>query len=1142
MPSNSIIYRIKNIFKKEKQKKKDHRKRKLCFEQLESKELLSTTVSFGGTYDLTEGAARFEGSNILPGGGGGCCCGGSGCCCSGCCCTSGCFPSPGYMIGGCVATPNQSFSGSFQHIPITVVADPNNPYWLPQCFGINFYVTPEVNQQVSGNIQIYVRYKESGIQKHEPVTYYNPSNSNCFLINYRPGMSDIKLEVTAINDFTPEPDQTFCIDLLPNKYSTWIGATGGGCQLVEDWLYVSGSSSQATVIVHDDDHWKVGVETFNDIATERLPDVEQDYAYYKFTKSGGTDWQYGIDVQFTTEEIVKPGDSSYITETATYSTDYNFAVNKFDKLTDSAKYNQELAILGVTADEYERGVFLTNFSYLSNKTTTTPLGDGRELITRYFTAKIPPGSLDDEYYHHLRDVFFLRVEPKFDWVDEGALFDPVNPGQGPGQQLGEIINLKIMDNPSPVTGLSQNVCGVWWSGLYSSYCGNWDPVNHNKQIAIPVEIKDGAILELYLDYDGDGLFDINDRKSSVLDKPFFLDWNTDDDNKNGILDYKEGVGNYSYQGYAGVTGENDLRKVKLYAWVGDLVSVKNGVGDYTFEVFQNDPTGNSVSVQLWQDPIKSNTLAPTDVLPLRTKIGTISKSVKTVTRDFWMERIAMNEVSLSAKADCYQGGTRKSAHDGSESTLITVFDVAVDSDNNGTIDHSDIENFLEDHEYGLGKIINWAKSIDLYSPGSGDLKITSPAMINKLVPVVITCPSYIYNSRLEYYLSFSLSNPTSKLIFFSKENNNSYLKKYDAVTGPNGIIPLSNDLWNNDNRTITLYVIEVVHNPNYTGGNTTYKDVNEKGRPTESFEVSLNSFSSIGKIASDKVQVISQSNDIAFFRELQNNSDLRFSIAANKIYGSNDAKEFCLKLLDEDELRGLGIQDPEIIGLLCGGTQSNPQNNNVGFNAGIYRDFINQKYILAYEGTNPGNEGINLDLLVDWITNIANGAGLAVGPYQNAVNVACYIQGKHNSQGDPQYKMIDYDRPPNEQLKKNITLVGHSMGGGLASMASVASTLPATTFNPAGINPYSFGSVVDAIAPSLGSGSTYTTYLRGRAIAYAQDELAETSQIRRITTKWDFLTNIQTFININSTGTFGLAPNTVQVSPSSAVCNSIVKF
>jgi hypothetical protein len=463
---------------------------------------------------------------------------------------------------------------------------------------------------------------------------------------------------------------------------------------------------------------------------------------------------------------------------------------------------------------------------------------------------------------------------------------------------------------------------------------------------------------------------------------------------------------------------------------------------------------------------------------------------------------------------------------------MTYFDVAVDSDNNGFIEHSDLENFLESHEYGLGKII--------------DVKENQYITTNtQLIPIQITVPNFIKYERSEYGLTFS---PANHIIYYKKTGRNQYTRIDDIRYSYESFgMPIDDEYLWDENGHMTIYAsmsYSVNSRTSYVDlDNRTYRDAEVSGKPTQYLEITLVKIHKTTHfidhvIESDVIRYISIDPDKgSFYEELQSNDDLRYAIAASQVYGRNDAPEFCLQLLGEEELKGLGIQDKEIINLLINGGKNNSQAKKIGFNAGIYRgDFINQKYILAYEGTNSGSDGINLDLLVDWLTNMSNGVGLAVGPYQNAINIACYIQGEHNSQkiiptgNKPPVKMIDDDRPSNEQLKENIILVGHSMGGGLASVASVASTLPATIFNPAGINPYLFGSIVDAMVPTLGGGTDYTQYLRKRAIAYVQNEQAETSQIRKITTKWDILTNIQIFVNINFNGNFGISPNIINVN------------
>jgi hypothetical protein len=88
--------------------------------------------------------------------------------------------------------------------------------------------------------------------------------------------------------------------------------------------------------------------------------------------------------------------------------------------------------------------------------------------------------------------------PHFDWEDEGIFFNPTG-GGSPKDNVGEYANLKIT--------------GVTLSG--KPIDSKWDPLKNAVKEA-KVEIKDGAILELYMDYDGNGSWD---AEPSVKDSP-----------------------------------------------------------------------------------------------------------------------------------------------------------------------------------------------------------------------------------------------------------------------------------------------------------------------------------------------------------------------------------------------------------------------------------------------------------------------------------------------------------------------------------------------------------------------------------------------------------------------------------------------
>lgn len=96
-----------------------------------------------------------------------------------------------------------------------------------------------------------------------------------------------------------------------------------------------------------------------------------------------------------------------------------------------------------------------------------------------------------------------------------------------------------------------------------------------------------------------------------------------------------------------------------------------------------------------------------------------------------------------------------------------------------------------------------------------------------------------------------------------------------------------------------------------------------------------------------------------------------------------------------------------------------------GFAANVYRD-AQGHYVLAFQGTDPTS-------LDDWGANVQQGVGLLSMQHAQAIGLAQAVAASVGSD--------------------NLVLTGHSLGGGLASTASVATGVPAVTFNAAGVHP-----------------------------------------------------------------------------------------
>lgn len=113
--------------------------------------------------------------------------------------------------------------------------------------------------------------------------------------------------------------------------------------------------------------------------------------------------------------------------------------------------------------------------------------------------------------------------------------------------------------------------------------------------------------------------------------------------------------------------------------------------------------------------------------------------------------------------------------------------------------------------------------------------------------------------------------------------------------------------------------------------------------------------------------------------------------------------------LSDDQLRKAGI-DPSVL-----------DDTKTGFKARIYGD-DEGRIVLAYSGTDEGK---------DWLVNFGQGLGFETTHYNQAMALA---------------------RQAKVAFGDEVVMTGHSLGGGLAAAAAVATDIPAVTFNAAGVH------------------------------------------------------------------------------------------
>lgn len=92
-----------------------------------------------------------------------------------------------------------------------------------------------------------------------------------------------------------------------------------------------------------------------------------------------------------------------------------------------------------------------------------------------------------------------------------------------------------------------------------------------------------------------------------------------------------------------------------------------------------------------------------------------------------------------------------------------------------------------------------------------------------------------------------------------------------------------------------------------------------------------------------------------------------------------------------------------------------------GFKAAVFTD--GEKAVLAFAGSERETR--------DWLTNFAQGLGMDTAQYRQATAFAQECKVQYGEQ---------------------LTLTGHSLGGGLAVVAAAATNTPCVTFNPAGVH------------------------------------------------------------------------------------------
>lgn len=172
-----------------------------------------------------------------------------------------------------------------------------------------------------------------------------------------------------------------------------------------------------------------------------------------------------------------------------------------------------------------------------------------------------------------------------------------------------------------------------------------------------------------------------------------------------------------------------------------------------------------------------------------------------------------------------------------------------------------------------------------------------------------------------------------------------------------------------------------------------------------------------------------------------NNDNILRAEAAQYVYGVDEHMRGALEALPSAPT-GLELITPSSIEGLENAVFMDKKS---GFGAALFKSAVNGETMLTYRGTNNAVTGKQ-----DWITNLNQGLGKETEQYNQAMDLAKMVKRALSS-------------PP--------TIVGHSLGGGLAASAVAVTGLKGYTFNAAGLHAKTAarvgGAAIDRIAPLM---------------------------------------------------------------------------
>lgn len=497
--------------------------------------------------------------------------------------------------------------------------------------------------------------------------------------------------------------------------------------------------------------------------------------------------------------------------------------------------------------------------------------------------------------------------------------------------------------------------------------------------------------------------------------------NDDDDNQSKQADLTENP----------VIGEDDVRSVDLTPLLSPQMSTANGTFIFSY---------NPATIRVWDSADKQRLILPQTNMQLSpgmfNGISTIPYSGQ---QQVFVEGIAAGQSSITLSwlpAEPLQQAPfpicqppSLAIFGGAIEVYVWMIDLDIDSDNDNGFDSPESdpwEEYLEDNEYGIGKMIfpNASEFTQVRLILPKGLASNDPTIRIKLEATGSrTGETMIWNTykndpnRVDKWLLPSTTKP--------------YVGNKIAL-GKSYSLDQLNYSWSKGEITLFLEALTVKF------GNETKVLVDDVGRDIDILKASV-----VGIEIENVSDLIQWKNVLPgdFYPSLNNGQDIRNAIASDAVYGPSDAQPFALKLMSQKEVEDLlspfvsqylSSDDFELImNALFHSPSTPPRPPILALKAALYMDHAGKNgptYILAFAGT-------ELHDAQDILTNLAQFLEPGESSYFYALHLGGYL-GK---------------------TPLPLMTTGHSLGGGLASAAAIAGTavrgvpMPCTTYNGAGL-------------------------------------------------------------------------------------------